>query len=119
VPADVPGIAQYVEEVPTATGPVQNSGGTRTRSELSPQARERLRRSAGQEAAALEEIVTGSPPRAKAQAVTRPAASTPEAAASLPDPGDDSGHLILLLVGIPAITVAVVLAGVFRRKLAP
>jgi hypothetical protein len=126
-PADVPGIGQYVEAIPAATGPVQKGARTKAPSRKLPSAtRERLRRSGGRDAAALEEIASspslGAPPPAKT--VTRPTASTapttestpsaPVAAARAAAGGD--GHLTLLLVGLAAITAAVVVARVYRRN---
>jgi hypothetical protein len=122
-PADVPGIAQYVETIPAATGSVQKGTSTTARSaKLSPVTRERLRLSGGRDAAALEEIASspslGAPPPARtAKSPTLLTGPTTEAGSSSPVvTADSDGHLTLLLVGLAVVSAAVAVARVYRKN---
>jgi hypothetical protein len=126
-PTDVPGIGQYVEEIPAATGPIQKGAKTTEPSRKIPSPiRERLRRSGGPDAAVLEEIAsspslaaphstrTASRPTASESPNPRSGPSAPVAAARAVAGGD--GHLTLLLLGLAAITAALILLRVYRRN---
>jgi hypothetical protein len=121
-PRDVPSIAQYVEMVPTSKGG-HRLGRDSRKARLDPKTRRRIRSGGGEDAAALEEIVSaaalGAP---KSHPVPDPGGSGQAPANALADPSaadvaTDSDEMALALPGLLLLlTAAAAALAVMERR---
>jgi len=125
-PRDVPSIAQYVEMVPTSKGG-HRLGRDSRKSRLDPKTRRRIRSGGGEDAAALEEIVSaaalGAPnshPVRAPREIGGGSGQAPTSALSGPSAADvakDSDAMALALPGLLLLSTAAAAAlAVMQRR---